>query len=110
MVYPIDFIENQPITQQPFYPSQQGIPVIPESTMIIQNVHPPSQMIQNQQSISMEQSHHSTFVQPSYLMETNAPTSIHPLIPDSTLQVENGDYLESKRLKLASVRILLSDR
>ena len=98
-----NLLENQPINQQPFYQQQQGISVLPDSSVIIQNLHSPAQIIPNQQPISIEQSHQPTFVQSPYLLETNAPTSIHPLIPDSSINVEGGDYIESKRLKLSGV-------
>lgn len=103
MIVRFYFVENQSISQQSFYPQQQGLSVIQDSAVILQNVSQPTQIISNRQTIPLEQSHSTTFSQSPYLIEANAPTSIHTIITDPTLQVENGDYLESKRLKLSGV-------
>lgn len=103
MVFRFYFVENQTISQQSFYPQQQGLSVIQDSAVILQNVSQPAQIISNRQTIPLEQSHNTTFSQSPYLIEANAPTSIHTIITDPSLQVENGDFLESKRLKLAGV-------
>lgn len=70
----------------------------------MQNVQSTSHLLPNQQSITLEQSHPSSFAQAAYLIDTPTSSAVHPIITDSHLHVENSDYMESKRLKLTPVR------
>lgn len=70
----------------------------------MQNVQSTSQLLPNQQPITLEQSHPSSFAQAAYLIDTPTSSAVHPIITDSHLHVENSDYMESKRLKLTPVR------